>query len=118
MKMGRRRSGHGRIGYVSIQICALLASCRRPILIATKAMLFMGQDTGSIFEFSWQPCATGYAGKATHPPIVYPKILFNAPDPTISFIDRGSPGALSSGSKSKLHHPTSCHLPSLKPTRR
>ncbi|HXM02851.1 MAG TPA: hypothetical protein VN939_09635, partial [Chthoniobacterales bacterium] len=33
------------VGYVSIQICALLAPCRRPILIATKAMLFMGQDT-------------------------------------------------------------------------
>ncbi len=32
-------------GYVSIQICALLAPCMRPILIATKAMLFMGQDT-------------------------------------------------------------------------
>jgi hypothetical protein len=33
------------VSYVSIQICALLAPCRRPILIATKAMLFMGQDT-------------------------------------------------------------------------
>src|SRR6201982_3485674 len=33
------------VGYVSIQICALLAPCRRPILIATKAMLFTGQDT-------------------------------------------------------------------------
>ena len=33
------------VGYVSIQICALLAPRRRPILIATKAMLFMGQDT-------------------------------------------------------------------------
>jgi hypothetical protein len=32
-------------GSVSIKICALLAPCRRPILIATKAMLFMGQDT-------------------------------------------------------------------------
>ena len=28
----------------------LLAPCRRPILIATKAMLVTGQDTGSIFE--------------------------------------------------------------------
>ena len=43
--MGRRRSRGRGIGYVSIQICALLAPCRRPILIATKAMLFMGQDT-------------------------------------------------------------------------
>jgi hypothetical protein len=33
------------VGYVSIQICALLAPCRRPILIATKAMLLTGQDT-------------------------------------------------------------------------
>src|ERR1700677_2597145 len=33
------------VGYISIQIYALLAPCRRPILIATKAMLFMGQDT-------------------------------------------------------------------------
>src|ERR1700678_942117 len=33
------------LGYVSMQICSLLAPCRRPILIATKAMLFMGQDT-------------------------------------------------------------------------
>jgi hypothetical protein len=38
-------------GYVSIQLCALLPPvrlgppCRRPILIATKAMLFPGQDT-------------------------------------------------------------------------
>src|SRR5580658_6065369 len=33
------------VGYVSIKICALLAPCRRPIFIATKAMLFMGQHT-------------------------------------------------------------------------
>ena len=33
------------VGYVSIQICALLAACRRSILIATKGMLFRGQDT-------------------------------------------------------------------------
>ena len=33
------------VGYVSIQICALLAPCRRSILIATKGMLFRGQDT-------------------------------------------------------------------------
>jgi uncharacterized protein YdeI (YjbR/CyaY-like superfamily) len=33
------------VGYVSILICALLAPCRRPILIATKAMLFHGQGT-------------------------------------------------------------------------
>jgi hypothetical protein len=37
------------VGYSSIQICALLALYLRRILIATKAMLFMGQDTaGSI----------------------------------------------------------------------
>ena len=33
------------VGYVSLQICALLAPCRRPILIATKDMLFRGQGT-------------------------------------------------------------------------
>src|SRR6202011_226314 len=33
------------VGHVSIQICSLLAPCRRPILIATKYMLFRGQDT-------------------------------------------------------------------------
>jgi hypothetical protein len=33
------------VGHVSIQICSLLAPCRRPILIATKHMLFRGQDT-------------------------------------------------------------------------
>jgi hypothetical protein len=47
MKMGRRLSRGRGIGYVSMQICALLAPYRRPILIATKAMLFMGQDTRS-----------------------------------------------------------------------
>jgi hypothetical protein len=45
MKMGRRLSRGRGISYVSIQICALLAPCRRPILIATKATLFMGRDT-------------------------------------------------------------------------
>jgi len=48
MKMGRRLSRGRGIGYVSIQICALLAPSRRPILIATKATLFMGQDTSCI----------------------------------------------------------------------
>jgi hypothetical protein len=33
------------VGHVSIQIGSLLAPCRRPILIATKYMLFRGQDT-------------------------------------------------------------------------
>jgi hypothetical protein len=33
-----------------MQICALLAPCRRPILIATKAMLFMGQDTSRLLK--------------------------------------------------------------------
>jgi hypothetical protein len=45
MKMGRRPSGSRRIGQVSIQICSLLTPCRRPILIATKYLLFRGQDT-------------------------------------------------------------------------
>jgi hypothetical protein len=38
------------VGYVSVQICALLTPCRRPILIATKAMLFMGQDTRRVLS--------------------------------------------------------------------
>ena len=33
------------VGYVSIETRALLAPCRRPILIATKYMLFRGQGT-------------------------------------------------------------------------
>src|ERR1700738_2344687 len=41
------------VGHVSIQICSLLLPvrlgppCRRPILIATKYLLFRGQDTSS-----------------------------------------------------------------------
>src|SRR6202011_1444077 len=35
------------VGHVSIQICSLLAPCRRPILIATIYLLFRGQDTSS-----------------------------------------------------------------------
>jgi hypothetical protein len=30
---------------VSVQICSLLTPCRRPILIATKYLVFRGQDT-------------------------------------------------------------------------
>jgi hypothetical protein len=48
MKMGRRLSRGRGIGYVSVQICALLVRQppdRWPIFIATKAMLSMGQDT-------------------------------------------------------------------------
>jgi hypothetical protein len=33
------------VGYVSIETRSLLAPCRRPILIATKYLLFRGQDT-------------------------------------------------------------------------
>src|SRR5580704_18150274 len=33
------------VGHVSVQICSLLAPCRRPILIATKYLVFRGQDT-------------------------------------------------------------------------
>src|SRR5580692_6321429 len=35
------------VGYVSIQICALLAPCRRPILIATMSPLYARRYTGS-----------------------------------------------------------------------
>jgi hypothetical protein len=43
MKMGRRL--RLLVSHLSIQIGSLLAPCRRPILIATKYMLFRGQDT-------------------------------------------------------------------------
>jgi hypothetical protein len=33
------------VGHVSLQICSLLTPCRRPILIATKYLVFRGQDT-------------------------------------------------------------------------
>src|SRR6202041_773114 len=33
------------VGHVSVQICSLLTPCRRPILIATKYLVFRGQDT-------------------------------------------------------------------------
>ena len=36
------------VGHVSVQICSLLAPCRRPILIATKYLLFRGQDTSCL----------------------------------------------------------------------
>src|SRR4249919_2351995 len=35
------------VGYVSIQICALLAPCRRPILNATPSPLFARRYTSS-----------------------------------------------------------------------
>jgi hypothetical protein len=35
------------VGHVSFRYAPLLAPCRRRILIATKAMLFRGQDTGA-----------------------------------------------------------------------
>ena len=42
MKMGRRlRDG----GNISEPICSRLTLCRRPILIATKYLVFRGQDT-------------------------------------------------------------------------
>jgi hypothetical protein len=54
------------VGHVSIQICSLLAPCRRSILIATIYLLFKGQDTrwllthwctisGDSFRSSCQP---------------------------------------------------------------
>src|ERR1700736_2177391 len=33
------------VGHVSVQICSLLTPCRWPILIATKYLVFRGQDT-------------------------------------------------------------------------
>ena len=44
MKMGRRLRCSS-VAY-RFRYAPLLAPSRRPILIATKAMLFMGQDTG------------------------------------------------------------------------
>jgi hypothetical protein len=40
------------VGYVSIQICALLAPCRRPILNATTSPLFARRCTSLLFAFS------------------------------------------------------------------
>src|ERR1700737_1836550 len=41
------------VGHVSLQICSLLAPCRRPILIATIYLLFRGRDTiVTLFERS------------------------------------------------------------------
>jgi hypothetical protein len=37
------------VGHVWIQICSLLAPCRRPILIATKYLVFRGQDTSALW---------------------------------------------------------------------
>ena len=48
MKMGRRLSRNCGIGHVSVQICSLLTPCRRPILIATKYLVFRGQDTSCL----------------------------------------------------------------------
>src|ERR1700726_740815 len=40
------------VGHLSIQICSLLAPCRRPILIATIYLLFRGQDTSPGYVIS------------------------------------------------------------------
>src|SRR5208282_3321785 len=40
------------VGYVTIQICALLAPCRRPILNATTSPLFARRCTSLLFAFS------------------------------------------------------------------
>ena len=45
MKMGRAAAL--LVGHVSIQICSLLAPCRRPILIATNYLLFRDRTLGT-----------------------------------------------------------------------
>jgi hypothetical protein len=54
MKMGRRlrcSSVTYRFRYAPLLLPVRLGPpCRRPILIATKAMLFMGQDTSTTIE--------------------------------------------------------------------
>jgi hypothetical protein len=40
------------VGHVSIQICSAPRALPRPILIATKAKLFMGQDTSLAYAKS------------------------------------------------------------------
>ena len=58
MKMARRLSRGRGIGTYRFRYAPLLPPvrlgppCRRPILIATKAMLFMGQDTRLTFYHS------------------------------------------------------------------
>ena len=52
MKMGRRlRCRRSRID--SDRLPHLLAPCRRPILIATKYLVFRGQDTRSIHRLEY-----------------------------------------------------------------
>ena len=52
------------VSHVSIQICSLLAPCRRPILIATKHMLFRGQDTSGLLGL-FRPTIILFAFKST-----------------------------------------------------
>src|SRR5271166_1147573 len=67
------------VGHVSIQICSLLAPCRRPILIATIYLLFRGQDT-SLRGDCWacwrrKPGLRGGAGiKVARDIVLSPKI--------------------------------------------
>jgi len=44
------------VGHVSVQISFLLAPCRRPIVIATKYLLFRGLTLG-YWRSSWVPPA-------------------------------------------------------------
>jgi hypothetical protein len=46
------------VGYVSIQICALLAPCRRPILNATICQLHMRRCTST----AYRPMMSHYTG--------------------------------------------------------
>ena len=50
LKMGRRSAS--LVGYISIQICTLLAPCRRPILNATTSPLFVRRCTRKAINFS------------------------------------------------------------------
>ena len=58
MKMGRRLFRDRGIGHVSVQICSLFAPCRRLILIATKYLLFRGQDTSE--DAPHRTCSTSH----------------------------------------------------------
>src|SRR5580693_5862238 len=58
------------VGHVSVQICSLLAPCRRPILIATIYLLFRGQDTRSGVRSRNRGAKAGafaYSGERTSP---------------------------------------------------
>src|SRR5262249_10637301 len=73
------------VGYVSLQICALLAPCRPPILIATVLLIYVKQCTRS--EWTWDPRWSESHVKSIAAPSPFPicnvGVRTEAPDPDI-----------------------------------